>query len=385
MPPESPKIPEAELDLVSRWIRLGLLKGKSSKSKLKSIAMGRSSAVMKSPFPDKKWPFENQGLSRAPIPQTIAASPGATLFAVSGEQKILLFGAADDPSEIEPLGGIPVPLRTIHNLKFSRDGTLMIASGGHGSLSGKVVVVDVKTGKLVAEVGEEVDSVLAADISHDHRWLATGNSSKRLKIYDLQSGELVHRIKKHTDWITSVSFSRNSDWLASGDRSGGVFVWEAKKGAVVFGLSEHKVQVNDLAWRADDKVLATAAEDGNVIQWNMKDGFIYRNGQAHFNKKPDSPYSRNSGVLSVQFMSDGSILSVGRDRKAKFWDASGKLINTFSFTQLPTNARLVGRQILVGTMDGNLSFFNLDRKTDSPIKTLSTWNRGSAALKEKTR
>ena len=54
-------------------------------------------------------------------------------------------------------------------LKFSRNGGLLLAGGGRGGQSGKVVVWDVKTGKRIFEVGNEPDAVLAADISADQQ------------------------------------------------------------------------------------------------------------------------------------------------------------------------------------------------------------------------
>ena len=48
-------------------------------------------------------------------------------------------------------------------MKFSRNGQWLLAGGGRGGHSGKVVLWDVKTGKRVAEVGSEYDIVLAED------------------------------------------------------------------------------------------------------------------------------------------------------------------------------------------------------------------------------
>ena len=66
------------------------------------------------------------------------------------------------------------PEGTVHVLRFSRNGALLLAGGGRGGQSGLAVVWDVKTGKRVFEVGKEYDAVLAADLSPDLGLVALG-------------------------------------------------------------------------------------------------------------------------------------------------------------------------------------------------------------------
>ncbi len=109
----------------------------------------------------------------------LAASPWAPLVAVAGQKQVLLYNT--DSAEL--LGVLPFPEGQAHVLKFSRNGTLLLAGGGRAASSGKVVVFDVKTGKRVAEVGDELDVVLAADISADHTMIALGGPRKVVRVY----------------------------------------------------------------------------------------------------------------------------------------------------------------------------------------------------------
>lgn len=269
-------------------------------------------------------------------------------------------------SEVAPayglLGALPFPEGTIHDVKFSRNGLLMLAAGGRGAHSGRVVLYDVKTGKRVAEIGDEVESVLAADITANHQFVALGGPGKLVKIFQTANGEVVHRIEKHTDWVTAMSFSPDGALLATGDRSGGVHVWETEKGAIVFTLDEHKVRITDLAWRADSKLLATAAEDGNLILWDMKDGFPSRNIVAHASKE-SSRYSRRTGVTAVNFAPDGRLLTVGRDGFSRVWSGDGeKLSESRIEGRLPTAAAVLnnGAAAVVGSFDGAMQIWDLE-------------------------
>ena len=269
-------------------------------------------------------------------------------------------------------GALPFPEGTIHDTKFSRDGSLLMSAGGRGSFFGRVVLFDVETGKRVAEIGDEVDSVLAADISPDHQYVAMGGPSKIIKLYSTKNGKLLHRIKKHTDWITAVAFSPDGKMFATGDRSGGINIWETDRAAIVFTLDEHKVQITDLSWRADSTIVASAAEDGNLILWSMEDGFPLRNIAAH--TSDESPrYSRRTGVLSVDFARDSRLLTSGRDGTTRLWSPEGeKLLEVNVKSGLPVNALLLddSAAAVIGTFDGSLHVFDLASK--SRTQTLST-------------
>jgi len=277
-------------------------------------------------------------------------------------------------SEVAPayglLGALPFPEGTIHDVKFSRNGSLILAAGGRGAHSGRVVLYDVKTGKRVAEIGDEVESVLAADITANHKYVALGGPGKLVKVFDTASGELIHKIDKHTDWVTAMAFSPDGSLLATGDRSGGVHIWETEKGAIVFTLDEHKVRITDLAWRADSKLLATAAEDGNLILWDMKDGFPSRNIVAHSSK--ESPRSsRRTGVTAVDFVPDGRILTVGRDGFSRLWSAEGDKQGEARLDGgIPTAAAVFDGDTtaVVGSFDGSLSL--LDLKANARTQTI---------------
>src|SRR5206468_9874745 len=93
----------------------------------------------------------------------LASSPWAPLVAVGGPKQVLLYHA----DTLDLLGVLPFPEGVPQVLKFSRNGSLLLAGGGRGGKSGRVVVWGVKTGERVFEVGEELDAVLAADISAD--------------------------------------------------------------------------------------------------------------------------------------------------------------------------------------------------------------------------
>src|SRR6476619_7018453 len=185
-----------------------------------SMKRGKPDVVPMPTAPLRKDPVVTTSKANAVV--ALAASPWAPLVAVGGQKQVLLYHG----DTMELVGVLPFTPGTPQVLKFSRNGSLLLAGGGRGGQSGKVVVWSVTTGERIFALGEETDAVLAADISPDQTQIALGGPGKMLRIYSTKDGKALYEIKKHTDWITSMEYSPDGVLLATGDRNGGMFVWE---------------------------------------------------------------------------------------------------------------------------------------------------------------
>jgi WD40 repeat protein len=321
MPPEQDKLPEAKLDVIKKWIVGGALENNGSVAKIKKGPSLDMKATAGSAKPEGPAAMP-ENLTRQPVVYTpraaavtaVAASPWAPLAAVAGQKQIALYNT--DTAQL--IGVLPFPEGVPHVLKFSRSGSLLLAGGGIGGKSGKVVVYDVKTGNRALEVGDELDLVLAADINEDHTRIALGGPGRIVRVYSTEDGSLLHEIKKHTEWIYAVEFSPDGVLLATADRGGGLFVWEAETAREYQNLAGHKGGVTDVSWRPDSNVVASASEDGTIKLWEMEGGKEIKNWGAH-----------GGGVTAVEFAQDGQIVSTGRDRLTKLWDGNGAAVRDF--------------------------------------------------------
>ena len=328
MPLGGNKIPDAEINIIKDWIQLGLLENAASAPKgpipvsldYKPNGLNKPPGVPAMPgvLPRLAIP---EPVHAAPI-TALAASPWAPLLAASGHERIYLYDLVKRTS----IGELPFPEGVPYALRFSRDGTILLAAGGKGVQLGKVVLYDVKTGNRIAALGQEPDIVLAADISADNKLVALGGPSKLVKVFSVADGKLLYQVKRHTDWITALEFSPDGQRLATADRAGGILLWDAATGGTFGALSEHKDSVTSLSWRGDSQLLASGSEDGQIIVWNVGDGFpVATIAKAHQPKPPQGTFSTPpGGVLSVQFVSDGRLFSIGRDSTIRVWSADGK-------------------------------------------------------------
>lgn len=380
MPPKQPKIPDVEIALVKRWIELGApdTAAGAAKTASRKVDVDLSTASIGKPDGPPPMPISlpSVALPRTSRPHPVtalAASPWAPLLAIGGHERILLYNT----DTLEPLGVLPFPERIPYVLKFSRNGKLLLAAGGRGADLGKVILFDVATGQRKAEIGDESDAVLAADLSPDQKWVALGGPAKLVKIYSTETGQLRQQIKKHTDWVTAVEFSPDGELLATGDRNGGAYIWEAKTGGIVFTLGDHRESITELSWRADSQMLATASEDGRVILWYAEDGFPTRSINAHADggagRGPANPRNRIPGVLSVRYAQNGSFATVGRDSSARVWKADGTQLAKFDgFADLPNRVVLShdGERVFAGDYTGKIHVWTIkDKKAVGELTT----------------
>jgi hypothetical protein len=356
MPPGGAKLPQAELDLIKAWIEGGLLeKGDSVAQKPK-----KSAVATFTPTADNKpegEPAMPQGVLKEPVihtpnrgaPTALATSPWAPLAAIGSAYQISLYNT--DTGEL--LGVLPFVEGSPYVLRFSRDGSILLAGGGKSAALGMVALFDVKTGRRLATIGDELDAVMAADVRSDHALVALGGPRKVVKVYKVADGSLAYEITKHTDWVTALEFSPDGKLLATADRSAGLFVWDAETGRERGDLRGHTEPIGSISWRGDSAVLASTSEDDTVRLWKVADSTQIKSWSAHV-----------PGSSSVHFSRDGRLVSSGRDAAVKTWKADGAAIREVGkLEDLALAARFThdGKRVVAGDWRGNVRVFNAEK------------------------
>jgi hypothetical protein len=354
MPPSAPQLPKDKIDIISRWIAGGAPENAGSKVvvtagpkvdfALPSSAKGKPAGPP--PMPPVSLRLEPVvRAARDTAVTVLASSPWAPLVAVGGQKQVLLYHS----DTLDLLGVLPFPEGTPNVLKFSPNGSLLLVGGGQAGKSGRVVVWSVTKGERLLAVGEESDSVLAADISPDQTRIALGGPGKMVRIYSTKDGTLQQEIRKHTDWVTSLEYSPDGVLLASGDRNGGLFVWEAFTAREYFTLKGHTSAIAEVSWRADSNVVASGSEDGTIRLFEMENGNQVRGWSAH------------GGVRGVRYARDGRIVSAGRDRFARLWDGNGGAQRAFeAFPDVALGAIFShdGARVIASDLTGQVVVWN---------------------------
>ncbi|MGB0580305.1 MAG: c-type cytochrome domain-containing protein, partial [Limisphaerales bacterium] len=311
MPPNG-KLEDKEIAIIKQWIEGGLLERSGSKA-IKSNKPKMDLSLAKASFgkPDGPPPMPGdllldppQVTVRGTASTALAASPWAPLVALGSQRQILLYNT----DTYQLLGVLPFPEGYPADAKFSRNGKLLIVGGGRGAHTGKAAVWDIASGERILTVGEDLDTVLCADISSNQKYIAIAGPDKLVKLYSTATGEMIRKMKKHTDWVTTLEFSPDSKLLASGDRAGGVVIWEGDTGREVNAIGKHKKQITSINWR-NTKLVACSSEDGYVKTFDAMEGDEVKSTRTHA-----------SGNLHMGIHHNGYIVTAGRDSRIYTWD-----------------------------------------------------------------
>ena len=332
MPPENDPLPKEQIALIKTWIDTGLRQNAGSAAVSTRTLSFTPSQVPKNdgppPMPEKLPTIERTKTVR-PFPiLALAASPRAPLVAVASYEQVDFI----NPATRDVIGSVPFPEGEPHVLRFSRSGSVLLVAGGRPVQHGAAVLFDVKTGRRLAEIGNETDLVMAADLSADERLLAIGGSGRVVKLLSTVDGSLRNTLVKHTDWITAIAFSPDGKLLASADRVGNIHLWDAVSGGVILPLSEHKSSVRSLAWRSDSQVLASCGEDGLIVWWEVSKGWpAVSKTDGHPPQRPAGVYGKiANGVLDAAFGPKGELITCGRDASVRLWASDGTALKTFN-------------------------------------------------------
>ena len=346
MPPNAPKIPQREIDTLRRWVEGGLIEraGDAPAPGVVSASEASSETLVAPEIPP-----------RADAISALAVSPVAPIAAVSGHRQILIFDLADT----KILGALRFAEGDVFALKFSKDGQTLLAAGGVGAESGKVILFQTKTWVRVSTVGDEVDAVLAADLAPDGSRVVLGGPNRAVKIIATPKGDILHTFRKPTDWVTATSFSPDGLLVAAGDRFGGLFLWETRSGQEFLPLKGHPKAITAIAWSKNRDELLTASEDSAIQVIDLNTGKAIRRWEAH-----------SGGVLSIDVHPSGRIASSGRDRRIKIWDSDGTPAGILGPALDQTTCvawTADGRSVVSGDLTGQVRIWTLADSQSKPL------------------
>ena len=157
----------------------------------------------------------------------------------------------------------------VTSLAFSPDSLVL----GCGIGDGRVVLVDVIDGSIIAELPQHLEAVTSVSFSPDGLWLASSGEDGWVHVTNLEvdadSFSVLHRGAVH-----EVEFSPQGTYLATVGDERRVRIWETKTWEELPAIEGHTGTIFALAFSPAEDLIVTGAggDDPSIRLWDLSTG-----------------------------------------------------------------------------------------------------------------
>jgi WD40 repeat protein len=132
-----------------------------------------------------------------------------------------------------------------------------------------VGILDVLTGKSLAELGEPLNAIGDVAFSSSGKYLAAGTDDYTIYIWDIENYQLVMNLKGHSNYVNGVSFNPDGSLLVSGSKDEKLGLWDLAEQKLLTTLTGHKDAILRVAVNPDGTLIASISWDGTVRMWGV--------------------------------------------------------------------------------------------------------------------
>ncbi len=151
------------------------------------------------------------------------------------------------------------------SVSFHPDGDT-IATGGK---RGKVEILDVKTGNMIALLEDTTRNIGDLTYSPSGGLLAAGCDDNNILIWDTTDYSLFAKMSGHKDYVNGVVFSADETFLVSGSGDRTVAIWDLNDLRIVKHLIGHEKTVLRVDINPENTLIASVSWDGTVRLWGV--------------------------------------------------------------------------------------------------------------------
>lgn len=148
---------------------------------------------------------------------------------------------------------------SIHELKYSRDGTRLAVASSIG-----IWLYDTRAHEEIALFIGHTGVVNSVAFSSDGKMLASASDDTTVRLWDTMTGAHLRTLSGHRNEVLSVAFTPDGKTVASGSRDRSVRLWDTATGSPKNAIWKHQDLVWRVAFSPDGRTLATGSKDATV-------------------------------------------------------------------------------------------------------------------------
>jgi WD40 repeat protein len=200
--------------------------------------------------------------------------------------------------------------RGISAIAFSPSGRHLISA----DLGGIVKIWDATTGKETKTLHVMTQDITCITFTPDSKSFATTDGSNIVRVWSTATGRPRSQLQSRDSGIVRCSFFPDGRRLLSSAKDGLLQVWDVRTRRIVSQLSGHSAEARYIAFSRDGESIATASNDRTVRVWEAESGHAVTTIRGH-----------GASVKSVAWSMDGKFLITGGlDGYIKMWNAKDK-------------------------------------------------------------
>ncbi len=341
MPKDSEPLTRVEIAILSRWISQGALADELVDTRTKRPAEPPTYHVL-------------------PSVHALSFSPDGTLLAIVGRHEILFHHADGSGIVARLIADSP----RLESIAFSRDGNLLVASGGAVSEFGEIQIWDTATRQMQCSIKASNDAFYGISISPDNRQVAVGGADKLVRVFNVADGVETMRCDNHLDWVFGTAFTNDGLRLATVSRDKASKLIDTATGHLIDDINQTRDPLNCLARHPTDDLFATGGTEGKIRLFRMQP----RGGRLAEGDNKEESFVREfehmgSPIQTIAFSFDGSKIACGtlNGQLGLFKTENGQRLVQIKDRHGPIFAlsfAVSGKQIAAGGFDGRIRFFD---------------------------
>ena len=301
------------------------------------------------------------------LPTIAAVAWAGDVIAVAGYHEVLLHHA--DGSGIA--ARLPSPSPQITSLAFSRDGRLLLATGGAPGLFGHLDVWNVDDHQHRLGVDISGDTLFGGSFSPGGDRVGVGCADKTARVIELAGGREVLRFESHSDWVLGTQFTPDGAQLITASRDKNLKLFPVASTQPAQDLLEQQESLTCVARHPTEGMVTVGGANGTPRVYRVTDL------QPRTEQKKDPNLMRSierqpGPVNGLAYSADGQWLAIASTGEVRVYGwRDGKRVATLGGHQGPVFGVAFspdGSRLCMAGYDGQLRLF--DRATQKLIKTL---------------
>ena len=361
MPPgKRRRLTAAEIAIIERWVDEGAKPPSSIAPRPRAVTIPRIEPLVRKPSPVT----------------SIAYAPDGHRLAVARHGKVELL----DVNDRRVVQELPCDRHQVAVVRFTPDGSRLVAAGGQPGIGGEIWVWDTSTLERLARLDGHADSIHGLAVAPDGELIATGSYDHEIRLWSLSKRVELRTLGGHNGAVHGLDFRRDGKILASASADRTAKLWDVTSGARLETFGQPLKRQDTIAFAPDGASVMAAGGDHRIRSWEVS-----ATATEGSNPLRHARFAHHGRIVALAFSPTGRLIASGSaDRTVKIWDAGTLREKLLLEIQPDWPSSLAfspdGKTLAVGRLDGSVELYGTESGKRREVAARHRRGDGSTAI-----